>query len=364
MKKFLSLAALLVLIAPNAFASKARLISLGQDPNGSSYIDDTRSVFLNPAFINTVGDFANFEFGSRSASATPPNAEGGFFHKWNNLHVGLELGRQTDLNDAIAEGNALLGGNNFDNPQNTIEVQLGMGDSYKWGASFIYGMTEDRVTSGVEKKASTYELRGGVMHNAWNAYVALDMLGSSEYNNGAGVYNKLTQGPSFKLGGAYDFDAEQNFFVTSKFLNFKTNNGNGDSAQSVSNVNLGYAHFLNPEAITHFFYSLSLAWMNDNTSHLKTTSLPLVVGLETAATDWLKLRGSVAQNVIIDQRVSAVTNTNNPNSTTVSGGVGIIWKKVAIDATLAGTNAGVNSTGSGNINGNELLANASMTYIF
>ncbi len=367
MNKFFILAATLMLSAPNAFASKARLISLGQDPNGSSYIDDTRSVFLNPAYINTVGDFADFEFGSADGTTTSPKSEGGFFHKWDGYHVGLQLGRQTDFSDAVAEANN-VGGNAFVNPQNTIELQLGSGDSYKWGASLLYGMTENRTNAGLEKKASAYEFRGGLMHNSWDVYAALDVLGSAEINTGGGASNKLTENPSFKLGGAFELTNEEKLFLESRFLNYKTNNGTPDSAQSVSSVNFGYAHFLSPEAVTHFFYTVSLSWSNDTAQNTKMVAIPLVVGLETAATDWLKLRASVTQNVIIDQKVTSTTNTNNPNSTVVAGGVGINWKKITIDGTLAGSTGGSayanTGTSSGNINATELLANASMTYMF
>ena len=370
MKKLFSLAAVLVLLAPNAFASKARLISLGQNPDGSSYIDDTRSVFLNPAYVNTVGDFADFEFGSQAGSSpATPNSEGGFFHKWGAYHVGLQLGAQSDFNSVVID-NGNFNGSTFVNPQNTIELQLGSGSSYKWGAAFIYGLTEARTAPNTQK-SSTYEFRGGLMHDKWDAYVALDMFSRADNDFGAGT-DSLVLNPSFKIGGSFEMSVEEKLFVETRFMNYKVTPGAGgpDKSASISEVMVGYAHFLNPDAATKFFYSVAVDYLNDtNAQSLKSTSLPLVVGLETAATDWLKLRGSVTQNVIIDQKVTKVTNSNNPNSTTVSGGVGINWKKITIDGTLAGTTGGSSASGAGTgaqgrIDGNNLLANASMTYMF
>src|SRR5258708_5092911 len=100
MVKSLSLLSALVLfnafLAAPAFASKARLLSLGQSANGSPYIEDTRQIFLNPALLNRQSDFANFEFGSSNVKTTP-NAEGGFFHALGNFKFGLQLGRTTDM---------------------------------------------------------------------------------------------------------------------------------------------------------------------------------------------------------------------------------------------------------------------------
>ncbi len=371
MKKFLTAAALLVLMVPNAFASKARLISLGQNPDGSSYIEDTRSLFLNPANINTTNDFANFEFGNQSGPfATSANSEGGFFHKWGAYHIGLQLGRQADFN-AVVTDIGTYNGSTFKNPQNTIELQIGSGSSLKWGFAFIYGMTESRTSTASTQKASTYEFRGGIKRDKLDAYAALDMLSRADNDFGVGT-NSLTLNPSFKLGAGYEISSEQKLYVESRFMNYKATPGTGsvETTASMTDITAGYAHFLNPDSSTKFFYSAALAYTNNSNAALKSTSIPLVVGLETVATDWLKLRGSVAQNVVLDQKVTTVTNSNNPNSTTVSGGVGISWKKVTIDGTLAGTAgsstapAGAGMGTQGRIDGNNFLANASMTYMF
>jgi len=45
---------LVTLISVNAEASRSRLVGLGEDANGSFFVDDTRSIFLNPAYIERV----------------------------------------------------------------------------------------------------------------------------------------------------------------------------------------------------------------------------------------------------------------------------------------------------------------------
>ena len=51
MKNYLTLVLALSVVSSPAFASRARLESLGEGKNGSYYIDDSRNMFLNPASI-------------------------------------------------------------------------------------------------------------------------------------------------------------------------------------------------------------------------------------------------------------------------------------------------------------------------
>jgi len=56
MKKQLTVALGLAVLATPAFASKARLQALGEDVNGSFYVNDLRNVFLNAANVNNYKD--------------------------------------------------------------------------------------------------------------------------------------------------------------------------------------------------------------------------------------------------------------------------------------------------------------------
>jgi len=377
MKKIILGTLFLVLMAPSAFASKARLISLGQDKNGSPYLEDTRSVFLNPALLNKQADFADFELGS-STVGTNPNAEGGFFHSMGGYKLGVELGRETDIAALITTANSYMFPAglpaSFTLPHNTVEVQVASGDSYKWGLSLIYGTNEERAENAnpagaayPNRLAKSYEIHGGLSHDHWDVHAAVDVFGSAETQTADSAYNKFTLNPSFKLGATYELDAEEKVYVESTFMNYVARNNTQPSDRTGSDmgVSLGYVHFLNPEPSTRFFYATALSFDdykltgsgNNNDDKVYLFNLPIVIGLENAATDWLKLRASVTQRVLLDQRITTVTNNHNPNSTTVAAGVGLKWKKIDLDGTLAGG-------GNGLIDGNNLLANASLTYYF
>ena len=79
MKKLLSIALLMALISPQAFATKARLIALGMDEldnEGSYYIEDSRNIFLNAANVNDYADTVIFEWGEDGLfpDSTAPNS--------------------------------------------------------------------------------------------------------------------------------------------------------------------------------------------------------------------------------------------------------------------------------------------------
>lgn len=370
-KLLLSLGLLTSLASFEAQASKARMIALGQDKNGSSYIEDTRMIFLNPALLNKQADFANFELGSSTVGSTP-NAEGGFFHKVGNYKLGLQLGRETDLSSLIALSNNAFSSLALTYPHNSFEAQIAGSNlgSMKWGASVIYGSNEEKAEAQTffpQKKSNTLEFHGGVLADKWDAHAALDLYGNSENQTSATATNKLSLNPSIKLGGAYELSGEQKAFVETAYSSFTTrlSSESADRSDSYMYLTVGYAHFIPADTTTKFFYSVGLTASSykmggiggANDYKIDQYNIPVVIGVENMATDWLKLRASVSQKILIDQQVTTVTNSNNPNSTSVAAGVGIKWKKVDFDATLAGGDTG-------KVDGNAFLANASLSYFF
>jgi hypothetical protein len=90
-------------------------------------------------------------------------------------------------------------------------------------------------------------------------------------------------------------------------------------------------------------------------------TLPLSLGLELPANDWLTFRSSIVQSVLLDtsSRTDTINDfeTSGSDDTTVAAGVSLIFNKLSIDATLEGIN-----DGTGKINGVSLLGNVGFTY--
>jgi len=89
-KKLVFVLAVLSVTNP-AWASKARLLSL----QGAAFLEDTQTIFINPAHVTKLGQYLTFEMGSSSATAAT-RAEGGFVRKDGDWSYGAYLGHQND----------------------------------------------------------------------------------------------------------------------------------------------------------------------------------------------------------------------------------------------------------------------------
>ena len=94
------------------------------------------------------------------------------------------------------------------------------------------------------------------------------------------------------------------------------------------------------------------------------THLPFIIGVEADAASWLTLRASAKQNVILgSSKVNQGDSTTIKNNTTVALGAGLKFNKFTLDSTLAAGSVPA-TAGNGSIDANNLMANASLTYMF
>ncbi len=375
----LLLSVLLAVFSINAFASKARLQSLSQNENGSQYVDDKRNVFLNPASAYRYGKWANFEWGSNLTPSTP-NAEGGIFYQLNGNIWGLQLGRESGAQTYITAANTQVAvdPNNFINPKNTVNLIFSNKGNVNWGFELLYGSSEDKadtVTAGTtaypNRKASTIELGGGAEADGYDVWAKILLAYSSEWETASTNTNSFKGKPTFSVGGSYAFSRDDKAFanVTIGGWDVTSSNNALKKESSVAAGTLGYAYYLSADSDTKFYLSpavtLNNAKIKDGNNGLDSGSdtlrLPLTIGMEMNANDWLTLRGSVAQSVLISESTQTVTDKHHENTTSVAAGAGVTWKKLTLDGTLRGSNTAASA---GLLDGNNLLANVGMTYLF
>jgi hypothetical protein len=370
----------------SAFASKARLSALGQGAtlytdinDGSLYLDDTRNVFLNPAYLNRVTDFANFELGTTTPTAGSPNAEGGYFSTTGPIRYGLQLGSLGEAVRGIANANTAFGvaaANTLTTPNNTVQAVVGGGGgTMKWGAAVLYGSGENRTTAaGVTTgtKSNTLEVKAGLSEDVWQAYVHFLVMAKAENETAAATIAKYEGKPSLRLGGSYNLNADEKVTANLAWLNYTGHpeTSTTDIDVAAMGIQANYVRFVSgSDAALRFFYTAGLGMENytvKTPTEAKNDKLfiPLLIGLENSVNDWLTLRASVGQKVFLDQFKTASDTNNAPaNTTTVGAGAGIKWAKFTLDATLEGA-AGAAAANTGRINGNSLLANVGMTYMF
>lgn len=374
MKKLLAIAALSLAAAP-AMASKARMTSL----SSAAHLIDAQTLFVNPGDIHYVGEFATIEFGDNTSAYSAagvtrnPKAEGGFVRKVGAGSVGVYLGHRSDTTTAFIDGiNTALQAVNSSGAllteQNPLDLFYGTEIAgMKMGFDLHYSNSKQDLGTAptVTQKANTAGIVAGIRNDIWNASLGVGLSGKTESNKAIYLPELESKG-LYKLRGGcfvkslYYFANYEYATGTSKVANVST-----DITQNQYEVGM-----VNNQKVDsgNFFYGVSYASyeVKQVNTITKTTSygkMPLVVGLEVDASSWMTLRGTVKQSVLVgdakDESLTAATiyTTSLTNNTEIAAGVGLKFNKIAVDATLAGSTTGA-------VNGNTLLANASMTYNF
>lgn len=356
MKKTLVIAGLAVL-STTAFASKARLQALGQDGRASLFLDDTRSVFLNPAKLNTMSDYVTAEWGTSANtvdSEAAPHAEGGFFKKSNSFAYGVYVGNE------YGAKNDKKTGASFAATDNVSEFFLAGDMGMKWGARFSYSSNEDKPATGIKKENSTMGLGLGIEHGAIEAYTNLVLKDESKGATAAG--DKFDAETGINAGLSYGMNSMK-FYADYDKSGYKITDATGTTSDVASSeLAVGVAKTHEITAGSTMFIDLRYlmsSWEDKKVTAAATakkteeTTLPLTIGFETQATSWLTLRGSVVQNIIIGDTETkygdgAKKEATNANSTAVNAGATLTFGKLMIDGVVGTTSNDRTATASAN----------------
>lgn len=377
MKKLLLIAALASLSAP-AFASKARLNSLGN----AEHLVDVQTAFNNPSHLLMLSDYATFETGptnptaySTSLTAVPSNtaaAEGGFTRSHGDAKYGAYLGRKSDFTTSVR---AHMG---FKGQENPIELQYAMKGAVNWGVALNIS-SSDTKSGTTPQKQNAYGARFGAHTADWEAYgvvgLGADATGgtaSTTFSIPADADAKLAGTTGFKIGGSYKME---HLYYFAKYYQ------DGAKYSSSVNTTADGLKFAQSQAdvgvVDHmkmdggeWFYGVSIQMFESNRngasnaaleSKVNTTSLPFLLGMEYDATSWMALRASVTQNVLLGSKKTQTSTTDKTdtiaNNTTVAAGIALKMNKWTLDGSwAAGTTGDVNTT--------ALITNAALTYNF
>lgn len=396
MKKQLTVALGLAVLATPAFASKARLAALGEDLYGSFYVNDNRNIFYNAAQVNNHKDMVTMEWGDTTQvgdTANTPKAEGGFFKSHGNLVYGVQLGSESNTSNAYRLASGVTKGE-----ENNIDLFVAGDAGMKWGANLTYSKSEkDETTAGNNSKQEALRSRFGVIAGDLEAFANINLSNKAEA--GATEFKgKL----GYQVGAIYNMN-DYRVFADYRSLTGEANSGaalNGDIKSSQLQVGAGKASKLNDKAtlFTKVQYQMVNA-ENETTlasgvdlgedwgvapatvacglstaifcNEYKASFVPVVVGLEYDAASWLVVRGSVAQTIWGTQETKGV-KSGFGETTTVNAGASLKFGELSVDG-VVGSGAAVdatngqhtgNSTNAGIINTDNLMSRVSMTYKF
>ncbi len=370
MKKQLVLGLGLAVLAAPAFATKARLQALGEDTNGSFYINDNRNVFLNSAQVNNHKDLVSLEWGTGAATEggdNTPNAEGGIYKSMNNMVYGVQLGRGLSFNEGAED--VVAGA--FD-ASNAIDLFVGGDAGFKWGANLTYASSNDKDNTTPKKaEAEVLDLNVGAIFGDFTAFVKYGAMGNSE-DKLAGTAYDIKRSNDITVGGTYQMN-DYTVFAQYGMVDFEDKKSKKETEETNYLLGVGRQDKLNDK--TTLFTKLQYSQEESSDKKPKTTdqtvqSVPVTIGLEHDATSWLTLRGSISQNLWSkDKDKTAKTNKTTANSTNVNAGATLKFGELSFDGVIGtddNTTAGTGSTTTekGILSTDNLMTRVSMTYKF
>ena len=401
MKKLVIAAAFLGLSTQVAHATKARLIALGQDKDGSYYLQDSRNFNLNPASINDMGHYAVVETGATGLGVntnietdTATKAEGGVFFGMGNLNYGGYLGNESDtavLVKSIVAKNASA----MPQSDNVVEVMVGGKNAVNWGVLFGTGANKDEQGSATKENKALYT-RFGVSKDNWEAFAGTSLQGESEdkINN-----LKYDGDAAYQLGATYNFN-DMTAFARYQTIDWKQVASSVSTKGSYNEIKVGVARIHELSATDRMFMEVRYEKLGaelkfaSGTASADTYYVPLVVGYEAQANSWLTLRGSITHFLASEAKEKNVTTANfgavgatvhsflrnkfklstTPgdgkktvsNSTDINAGATIKLGKISIDGLVGTGGAGgtATTTDVGTLSLDRLMTRVSMTYMF
>ena len=425
----------LAMLSTSAYATQARLLALGMnetDNEGMYYIQDQRNIFLNAAYVNVFSDYAVMEWGTTGTaagsavatvgSATTPKAQGGVFKKFGDMVYGVYFGNESNTSSLLriagTSAFAAAGGKMLPTADNQLDLFVGGGSDLKWGANVTYSSDEDETRTAEQ---SAYAVRLGVMGSGWDAHANISLNSEAEANESVTIAGPATQVVSQKFDGKLGLHVggsveamEGRFFGYVKHYGWEqtdsalypgataTNIGgqNGKVDGDFTSYYLGYGRDWTVNGADKIFASLTAKKTDINLEftqkgEIRHIVVPVTLGYEAKATDWLTLRGSVVQNLWgqrDNKRVSGAIGSGATNlnaaarnlipaiygnngkgriaaSTVVNAGASLTFGQFSIDG-LIGTSAasrggaiGSNTT-AGVLSLNNLESSVGMTYKF
>ena len=370
MMKRLALAAALVIVSTGAQATKSRLEALGQDASGSFFIKDERNIFLNPANIHNVDRRLTLEWGA-AGSATKvdatgtPKAEGGWYNGKNDMPYAVYLGNEDT--DAITYRNSA--DTAFLKPDNTLDFTWGMaGDRRnRWGMGVTFSKNTDEVTTGFDRSETFAAIRGGVLlGDDWEIFGNFHLMDEAEGASAAG--DDYKGGLGLSVGAIHNRDKYRYYGrISKKDVEYTPAGGTGLDGNAME-IMAGAARVneISTNAILFYYAQLNRLTAEVDTApgtstETTTTQIELGFGVEGQVKDWMTLRGSVNQGVLLNDTSTKTTGTPSadrsiPDSTTVAAGLSLHFDAFQLDGSF--------TTTGGTLNAGNIMSRVGMTYAY
>jgi hypothetical protein len=392
MKKIIIAISLLGL-SSGAYATKARLLGMSQNSDDPYFVEDSRSIFLNAAYANNFANSVTTEWGtagtgySNGASGSgldtnaSPKAMGGFLKKSGNYVYGVHLGNESNTGALLraaasdadyAVGASLAASDQLADADNVLDLFFaGESGSLKWGFNLLHASSKNETQAGTGNNESTSDnlaARVGVLASDWEAYANVSIKGEAERKNTTNAA-KFDGKLGLHVGGAYNMGASR-IIAAYKSLSWDQRFTTVVTAAKYNEMQFGWGHTKEVSSDTKIYTNVSYKMTKveasyvTNPAEMTHTIVPLTVGFETKANDWLMWRGGMSTNVTGNVKEKGLSDhfsnafrlalggnfqtkgTSSgtteleysiPNSTTVSGGASLTFGKLSLDGMVGAT---------------------------
>lgn len=406
MKKQIALATTAAaLLSSGAYASKARMLALGQDTAmGSYFVDDTRNKFRNAANIASMNNYMITEWGSAQSGSdadTGTAAEGGIFRNAGSFSYGLYFGNdngsQNNVRTANQNGYAQQADSNLTavttgstaliDRTNELDLFIGGDMGVEWGARISYASSKNKVTTASTKEAKQSSLGIGLGMNMGDLGAWLNLGLSDKTENTATTSEgiKWEADTAINVGLNYDW-MDWTFFAEYDTKGAEFTSGTGvaknETSRDTITVGAGHKHQISSTSMvgTEIKYISQTSEDKDGTTttnggEVKSSTLPVAFVFETDANSWLTLRGAVAQNILFNsvKTTSNVTGSqegedSNNDTINVNAGATLNFGKLKVDGMIGtGGNTGTGTTSTaetGSLSLDRLMTRVGVSYWF
>jgi hypothetical protein len=367
MKKLLTLGAALSLLSTSAFASKARLIALGEDQDGSFFIEDNRNIFLNPASVMNNKDMFTMEWGNSGnqttgtgSSDTTPNSEAGVIYSTGTFVYGLHLGSESAAyNDLrFPTGGTLQRTAAVDN---ALDFFVAGSADFNWGVNLTYSDTQDETAGTTLKEQKLMTVKLGIQKSHFDGFLHIATTNEAEDTT---VGDKFEGDSDYKIGGSYQMNLYR-LYGSWRKADYKV--GTTDNKDQVIQVGAGRNKKLNDKASLFSKAELILG-DEKGSSKVKSRLIPVSVGIESAIKPWMVLRGSVGTFVMSETKTNG-QKKSPANATNVNVGASFIFGDLNVDGLIGTGNSGANATTTstgeqGILSTDNIMTRIALTYKF
>ncbi|MGZ3723061.1 MAG: outer membrane beta-barrel protein, partial [Bdellovibrionales bacterium] len=246
-------------------------------------------------------------------------------------------------------------GGTFGEGQNNVDVIYAgnAGADLHWGAGLGISRSKTSVASDRQTSVSSYEARGGIHSDRWEAFGGLVLGGESKTELGGGVDSKLSESFGLRAGGGFQIVPEFRVFANAAYDHYnatQTKDGPDYDGKRTA-LGVGGVYLRSLEENARLFASAEIKYLENKAGGNKgledekynLLEVPVTLGIEADANSWARVRASVRQGILVGQTKTTTGNTPNnnnkwenaPNSTSVAAGVGASANRFNFDVALA-----------------------------